>query len=346
MNLRFGLLFVVAGLLLFVVVRWWISEPTISVDFSDAPLAKVITAFEKQGKIRLTTNIDPETPVTIRTRRTPVVDALDLLAARLDGDWRAVYILGPDSQKIREGKAMVALSGREMEGWRSYRLPTWGEMLLPRRVDPETLIWKVEPMEQQNLSAYLDQGSQKLPVQFLTPQDWDPSVTGAPREGSPFSVASALAKKAGGRADQVFLIARQQRGRGGEGPGNQDNTGPPVPRGEGGMGQRPGINQAWVAERTEAIIATLPPEEKKEASEAWSEMRALREKVGSLEPEARREAMEEFFSRPDVQDRMEEAMAVRDARRSPEQREARYRRSVNRKLEKRAAEGRPMVAKP
>jgi hypothetical protein len=112
-----------------------------------------------------------------------------------------------------------------------------------------------------------------------------------------------------------------------------------------GVGNSHG-NQQWLDERNDRIIAALPPEEQSAAREAEKLFREFRESTRDLSPEDRRAVASNFFSRPEVQQQMEEISANRDAKRTPEQREARYRRVVDRKLQAREAEGRPLTARP
>ena len=91
------------------------------------------------------------------------------------------------------------------------------------------------------------------------------------------------------------------------------------------------MNPEWMAQRAEAAIAQLPPDEQKIAKADFDEMRKFWAEVRALPEDQRRAKMEEFFNRPDVQDKMEERMAARDARRSPEQREKRMQKYVAQK---------------
>jgi hypothetical protein len=105
-------------------------------------------------------------------------------------------------------------------------------------------------------------------------------------------------------------------------------------------------NQQWLDERNEKIIAALPPEEQASLRETEILFREFRESVRNLPQEERRAAAAEFFNRPAVQQRMEESMANRDAKRTPEQREARYRRAAERRVKAREEAGQPLVARP
>lgn len=349
-----------AVLVLFFAIRWLLAEPTITVDFQDAPLSKVLSAFEKQGKIKIQTQIDPSTPVTLSIRRSPVIDAIDLLAVRLDGDWRMAWVLGPNTQTVREGRALVGQ--RNPEGWKSFHMPAFG-MDWGGVPDPRKMQWKVEAAPDGTLAAYLDQGSQKLPVEFLAPGDWNPVLGGPPASGSPGQVARQLAKATGGQTADVFVLSRGGPGGGfgggGDGPRRREDADAGAPGGAAprattntpGNAARPPReraprNEAWQMERAQAMIESLPSEERKEALGVLEEMRELREQMQGLPEEKRRELWGEYMQRPEVQARREEAQAARDAKRTPEQREARYRRISERRIEARMEAGDPLKAKP
>lgn len=361
-HLAFGFLVVLAG---FLVVRWLFAEPTITANFVETPLHQVLRTMERQGKVTLRTNLDPDTPVTLQLHRAPVVEAIDLLAVRLDADWRWALVVGPDRGTVAQGLAIGAEGRRQNlaeQGWRSFFYATPWQNMVAEPPDPRRFDWTVEAPEEPSLTAYLDQASQKLPVQILVPAEWEPTLGRAPRRGSLRDVVAALLRPARGESAEVFFVTRSLWS-GGERPTAADATNPP-PMAEGtGGGNRGGGgggggglwmqgvgnshgNQQWLDERNDRIIAALPPEEQSAAREAEKLFREFRESTRDLSPEDRRAVASNFFSRPEVQQQMEEISANRDAKRTPEQREARYRRVVDRKLQAREAEGRPLTARP
>jgi hypothetical protein len=60
-------------------------------------------------------------------------------------------------------------------------------------------------------------------------------------------------------------------------------------------------------------------------------MRTFWESIRQIPEPERRAKIEEHLNKPDVEARMEEQAAARDARRTPEQREQRYRNYIRRK---------------
>lgn len=347
-------IFGLAGLVVaWLLVRWLFAPPTITAHFDNAPLSKVMAAFEKQGKIKMTTTMPPDTPVTLHLDRSPVLDAVDLLAVRVDGSWRAAYYLAPDDARLREA---FGLSDPAAQGWRLFFLPA--PMLSENPVDARRLNWNVEAMPAGELHSYLDQGSQKLPISFRVPADWNPSLPKPPEAGEAAEVVRAIAASTRGKVAEVFEIYGGGGGDfgGGFGGGRRDGewrgsadgvaAGSRPQRPEGSETTRPPRNENWMRERMETQLAALPAAEAEAARKVFDELRALRESTRDLDEAARREAFREFFSRPEMQERMEQAQAARDAKRTPEQREARYRRTAGRRIEAREQSGNPLRADP
>jgi uncharacterized membrane protein YgcG len=350
----------------FLAVRWFLAEPSITADFVETPLHQVIRTMERQGRVTLRSNLDPDTPVTLRLHRAPVVEAIDLLAVRLDADWRWSLVVGPDRATVAEGLALATEGRRQTlseNGWQTYFYPTPWQSIAVEPPDPRRFSWRVEPPETPALAAYLDQASQKLPVQIFAPADWEPAPGRPPRSGSLAQTISALLRPSRGHSAEVFLVQGFRRG-GGEGrptgggeTAARGESAAGQPRGDGSWGggagggrwtggNNPNANQRWLDERNEQLIAALPPEEQVGVRESENLFREFRESTRDLSAEDRGAVATEFFNRPEVQQRMEEAMANRDAKRTPEQREARYRRLVDRKLQQREEDGRPLIAQP
>ena len=209
-------------------------------------------------------------------------------------------------------------------------------------VDPRRIEWTISASTDQNLQTLLQQGAQKTGALFATPEAWNPSVNRLPAAGKTGQVASRLVKSARGQMHELFLITvRPPRPEGERAAGER---GPD--RWEGrtvlsaGRGNR-NANPEWMAERVQAQIAQLPAEERADAQKQFDEMRQFWQSVRALPEEERRAKMEELMNNPEVQARMEERMAARDARRSPQQREQRMRRYVDRKQQAKQASANP-----
>jgi len=186
------------------------------------------------------------------------------------------------------------------------------------------------------LEALLEEAAQKTGVFLAAPADWKPSVS-AP-EAAPVAVAMPrLFRSAGGVSREIFLLrARPSRdddsagggGRGGAWIGSRSGGGE---RGGGWMRDMGGLQNT--AARAEAQIALLPASEQEKAredvrlmGEFWREMRELPE-------QERRAKAQEFFSRPEVSERMDERRMAREAKMTPKQRVERAQRYLERKAE-------------
>jgi hypothetical protein len=341
----------------FFFTRWLLAEPTISVHFDNAPLSKVIEAFQKQGKIKIRSTLDPATPVTVHLKRSPVLEAIDILAVRVDGNWRVGYFVAPDAPTLAEG---LASPEPRPQGWLTIFYPA--PMLTENPIDPRKLRWNVEKMSETSLHDYLNQGAQKLPVEFFVKAEWNPTIAQVPSSGTPRKVVAEFAKSVRGKSAEVFILSRGsgdfERGSVWFGTGgnwerdskaqSSQQREPATTlesnrRGPNEANHAPS-NQQWMRERMESMLAAMPAEEREIAKKFYDEMRAIRESTQGLDEAARREAFREFFSRPEIQERFEQVMASRDAKRTPEQREARYRRIAERRLEARKESGNPLRA--
>ncbi len=320
-----------------VIWRWMSGWGLVTLNVEKAPLSKVIKSIERQGGVKIVTNADPATPVSLYLQRVPAYEAMDTLAIRLDGDVRLAYIAAPDKNQIAAVLAAFT-GGTNPGGWtvlsagfggRGGRAMLGGETV----IDPRQVEWKMSDVPDRNLQTVLNQGAQKTGALFATPQTWNPILGKLPASGKTGQMATAAVSAAKGKIEELFLLTVRpprpegERNAGESGPDRWESqqTVLSPPRGNG-----PG-NPEWMAERVQAQIALLPPEERQEARTQFDEMRKFWEAVRNLPEEERRAKIEEAMNNPEMQDRMDERMAARDNRRSPEQREKRMRRYIERK---------------
>ncbi len=334
------LLAVLAVTTVFVVWSLW-PDGTISVDFRDAPLSKVIAAIERQGRVDIVTNVPPETPVMLQLRRAPLLEALETLSVRIDADLRPAVIAAPAKARTREALANFE-TGNRSEDWVVHWMPGGGMFGPVVPIDARKLDVVFEKTESPDLQSSLQQVSAKSGLLTAIPKDWNPEIANPPARGEAASLARSLAKAGKGESAEVFLMLTRPRDRG-------ERTGPPATAGAsrdqggggpggGGFWQRPdraNVNPAWLQARAQAVIAQLPAEERPKAQAELDEMQNLLRETSQLSEEERRAKMQEFFSRPEVQERLAEREAARDARRTPEQRSERYKRYNDRKQQAR-----------
>jgi hypothetical protein len=322
------------------VVGFFWPDGLITLNFTDAPVSKVIASIERQGHIRLTSNVPPETPVTIQMKRVPLMDALETLAVRIEGNLRVVYTGAPTKARVKAGLDELA-SGKFSDEWKVTWAPGGGMFAGEVPLDPRSLTVKPEAGEKNDLQSALQQVAIKSGVMAATPNDWNPDVKMPTKPASAATLVNQLIASSGGKVQESFWIVV----RGGRGGPNGDSAGQGGGNrgGQAGgpRGGREGINPEWMAQRAEAAIAQLPPEEQKVAKADFDEMRKFWEEVRALPEDQRRPKMEEFFNRPDVQDKMEQRQEARDSRHSPQQREARMSKYLQRKEQMQAAPTNP-----
>lgn len=320
-----GLLIVLA---LGTIIRMLWPDGLVTLNFTSAPLSKVVASIERQGRVRILTNMPPETPVTIIVTKVPLMEALETLSVRTESDLRAVFIGAADKSQVtaviedlKSGKP----SGKLAVAW----FPSMGMSFGTNVPDPRNLLVRFESGDKRDLQTALLQVAQKSGIMAAVPKDWNPEVSGMPKSSTAASMLRQLMKSSGSQMVEGFLLLN--RGDGGRGEGGRSG---------GGWSSRPdrdGMNPAWIAQRADAMIAQLPPAEQPAAKADFESMHKIWEQVKDLPDDLKRAKLEEFFNRPEVQDRMAEREAARDARRSPEQREQRMKRYVERKKQAKEA---------
>jgi hypothetical protein len=341
---RLKLLLGVAAVLLIVCVWKWIAGwGLVTVHVAGQPLSKVIRSIERQGGIEIVTSADPTTSVTMDVDKVPPADAVDTLAAQLDGSWSVAYVTGATKADVAAG--VVALGSGERNGdfrMFGFGMGGGGGMFDPgdTTIDPRKVSWTVSVSEDKQLHSYLEQVTMKTGVMALAPSAWNPSVTQTPSNGKASSAIRSLVHSVRGEVKEVFVIRvwnREQfadRGDGGQ-RGNNDGGGRMEGGfgggGPGGPGGRQQFRPEWMEERAMARIAQLPAAEQEQAKKDFQEMRDFFQKMQSLPEDQRRAEMDKFFNNPAVQERMMDRMMARDAKRSPESRADRFRRYVERK---------------
>ncbi|CAN5791551.1 hypothetical protein BH09VER1_BH09VER1_19030 [soil metagenome] len=322
------------------IVTWrWISNwGLVTCDFREVPLAKVIKSIEWQGGVTIVTNADLKKPTTLVLDHVPAVEAVDTLALRMDADSKLAFVAAPTSKQIKE--VLVAFSANTNPGGWSVFSAGWGGGgpggggFSDTPVDPFKLTWKVSEASDKNLQTLLDQGAQKTGALFAVPKEWNPVLSSLPSSGKLTKVTKSLISKANGTLQEIFLVTVH-------GDRGENRRPEPTVFSPAWDGRRSGGNQDWASERVSAQIATLPPEERADAQKQVDEMKALFDSVRNLPEDQRRAKFEEVMNRPDVQEKMQERMESRDAKRTPAQREARYRNYIQRKAAAQGGAGAP-----
>jgi hypothetical protein len=327
------------GLLVLLLLLWgawqiYAGWGLVTLDVRDTPLSKVLNTISRQGGIDIASNLDPTTPVTIQVKRLPPVEALDLVAARVEASWLLAFLGAPTPAAINSALDAFRVGGTT-PGWTSYGgggfsmvEPQSGAALDLRRVN-----WT--PSAAGELPALLEEASQKTGVFLAAPADWKPA-TKAPRPGPIAQAAPQLFRNAGGVTREVFLLrgrpSREDDDMGGGGGGPWIGSAPATASGQRGGGSiRAMGDPQQVAERIEAQIALLPANEQDQAREDFRTMRDFWQGVRELPEEERRAKAREFFSRPEIAERMDDRRLAREAKMAPQQRVDRAKRYFERK---------------
>jgi hypothetical protein len=329
-KLRTALLLVVAASAMGVLAwRWWSERGLVTLAFTNSPLSTVIKSIEHQGRVEIATNADPATLVTIRLKRAPLFEAIDTLAARVNANAKLAYIAAPTREQI-QGALRAFSSGANPGDWMVFSAQWGGRLMVGElsAVDPRRMEWRITQTTDRNLHTLLDQGAQKTGALFAVPLGWNPLLTKLPSAGEVGEVTAKLMRTAKGIVKELFLLTLHPR------TDDQRRQVEAVERPRTLFSASPRTqppDPEWAAERAQAAIALLPPEQQDEARREFNEMRTFWESIRPLPEPERRAKIEEHLSRPEVEARMEEQAAARDTRRTPEQREQRYRNYIRRK---------------
>lgn len=316
-----------AGAVVLVLAAVWYFWPDglITLDFKNAPVSKVIASIQGQGHVRIGTNVPPETLVTIHMKKVPLMDALETLSVRVGGELRVVF--AGATTKTQAATALEELvSGKRSDQWAVAWFPSMGMIASDTPPDPRFLSVKPDAGEKNDLQSALLQVAAKSGVMTAVPREWNPAAKMPPSAAPAASLVRQLIRSSGGQVQESFLIIARG-GRDGGGPGG----GPPDGGDRGGPRGREGMNPEWQAQRAEAAIAQLPPDERVAAKADYDAMRKSWEEIRALPEDQRRAKMDDMMNRQDVQDKMADRQASRDARQSPQQREQRMKAYIARK---------------
>ncbi len=335
-----GVLVVLLGMMIW---NWIAGWGLITLDVYNTPLSSVIATIQRQGGVKVYTNADLASPITMRVKKVPVQEALDTVAAQIDGNLQLAYVAAPADSQVKEVLSAFT-SNSDLKGWAVYQAPRFGAINISDTfdgpaLDPRKMPWNVGGLADNNIQTLFQQGSQKTGVLFALPKDWNPALAKLPASGTVQKVVFEAVAKAKGRVSEVYLLSASRERPEGERRGNARNE----DGGNGGRGwmggggvfaarfERQNVNQDWVAEQAQAQIAALPEAERAEAQKQYDQMRAMFASLRDLPDDQRRAKFEELMNDPAVQDRMQAAQERRDSKSGPQKREDRMRKYNERK---------------
>ncbi len=341
MNRQKSLLSATLLLAVCAVTYWiWSNWGLVTVEVEGKPLSEVIRSIEKQAGIVLKTNMDTSKPVTMRVVKVPVTEALETLGAVTDSRWRLGYFFASDAATVKGALETIA-TGKRPEGWKQYEVPLFGrpggdDEVFP--MDPRRDRWLVKEPEEKTLQAFMKAAAAGVSASFSCPEQYNPAVAKGPSSGEIRKLAPQLAKSAGAKWEEVFLLMGRPAGSpevADSGRDRDDDFGPGGGRSRGSRGDRDGKRGgpdfSQMKERQLAEIAKLPASEQATARAEFDERDKLFSSLKDLSDADRRAKLEEYMNKPEVQDRMAERSAKGSERKSPDQRQAKYQKYVNNK---------------
>lgn len=279
----------------------------ITIHSKDKPLGEIIRSIEKQGHVTIKTSIDLSKPIQMYVDKVALAEALETLSVVAEGRCRLTYVVAPDTGSISSALSSLT-GGQKPDGWRNNYVPL-------RPVGPEPAVlpdprkdkWEVKPAAQATLQSYLEQASRNVSAGFLVQELWNPAISSPPPSGPIGKVLPKLISAAKGKYQEVFLLTADRfRNGDGERPPEDDD-------------RRAQFREA-MEERIQNEINKLPPDQRTAAQQEHDQQKQMFETVRSLPPEERAAKIQELMSDPNMQQRIEDANASRDARRSPQQR--------------------------
>ena len=325
----------------------WSGWGLVTVDVTGKPLAEVIRSIEKQGHIVLKTNMDAAKPVTMHVHKVPLTEALATLADVTDSRWRLGYFFGPDAATLKGAYESIA-GGKRPEGWKNYDVPIFGGPTSTgsrgEPMDPRRDKWNVQEPADKTLQGFMQAAATGVSASFTCPEQFNPAVAKTPSSGEIRKLAPKIAKAAGAKWEEVFLLM----GRPPAPPGSETadagrddgddfgfgGFGGGPPRGRGGSGDGRGGRAPdfkLMRERQLAEIAKLPADEQAGAKAEMDEREKFFTSLKDLTDEERRAKMAEMASNPANQDKMADRQIKGSERKTPEQRLAKYQKYVAKK---------------
>jgi hypothetical protein len=299
----------------------WAHWGLITVHSKGQPLSQVIRSIEKQGHVTIKTNMDLTKPVVMRVDEVSLAEALETLSVVTEGRWRLAYFVGPDKSTVNVALANFT-ADQKNEGWRTVYVPLVapvGEELavLP---DPRKDSWVVKTVQDATLQAYLTEAAKNVSASFLVPEGFNPAVKSPPASGAISSALPKLVSAAKGKYEEVFILQGSNRQAEG-GDRERRDRGDGETRFAGNFGG--GFDRDAFEERIQNEINKLPPEERPAAQKEHEDQKQFFTALRDMSPEDRAKMMQQMMSDPNMQEKMDNASAARDSRRSPQQKAAR-----------------------
>jgi hypothetical protein len=289
----------------------------ITVNVQDVPLSKVIKNIEWQGWVKIYSNIDPQTKISMYVEKVPLPEALETLAINAGGQWKLGFFVGPSTTNVKETIHSFE-AGITADTLKTYSYPTMLGMLTPGGEDdapapvgdPRLQSWPgvkapvqvvpvstnptppvpdaatppppgdnqpATPASPDSVQSYLRTFAQASDIFIMSDSSWDPPVSSPPPASS--SVISAIKNFVSHNHGTVAqAFILQARGQRGPGGGGFRR---------GGFAGGEDTGWSTMEDRVRNAINGLPESARAGALSQLDQMEKLRKEMQNAPPEQR-----------------------------------------------------------
>jgi hypothetical protein len=230
---------VVVNIVLHLIWNWGL----ITVKVTDQPIGKVIASIERQGWVKIYSNIDPQTKVSMYVDHVPLAEAMATLSVNASAQWHLGFFVAPSSAEVKaEIRTFTDGADENDDSTKVYSFRTPLDMLADEstpEADPRGQVWPglkapaaapappagsdVTDAPQPDappttVQGYLRAFAQEADVWIMSPASWDPAVASAPPASS--SISSAIrhfVSRAHGSVTQAIVLRGRPQGMAGGG---------------------------------------------------------------------------------------------------------------------------------
>lgn len=285
----------------------------ITIHANHQPLDKVIKSIEWQGWVKIVTNMDPATPVTMDCDQVPLQEAMEDLAVNSDCRWRLGWFIGLNHTMVLQGEELFKKGGDLKDGgWVSFPQNGRGGGFVPVRIsgdddavaNPYAQTWNVTD-KADDLQGYLQASADAAEISLFAPESLNPKMS-SPGVYPNWSISSAipgLIKQSGNTYEQVLVL--QGRPHSQNPPDGDRQSRRPGDTGGGGFSAGGGFdpklfvdrilkNPAW--KRAGNLINGLTPEQAEEARKRLADEQAFLEALRNLSPDDMKKALAQHMA--------------------------------------------------
>lgn len=279
--------------------EWWANRGLITMDAKDAPILQVLHKMERQSGFAILARTNLTQKVTVHFRRTPVEEALGVLADQVEGRWQKVFLVGRDKASIRKLASGVAQQGTPFLITAMGPMGDMMENLEPEKLQkgPVKPLVGPHPLQEAALAVAVRSATPVVVQADLNPMV-RPSASTYPNVGA---AVGDLASAAAARWEQAYQFRTWGRGGrgGGEGGGFGSFGGSGRGGGEGGEGRGfrmfGGGDDGNTNNPFAAQSALLPPEQQAAMEKARAEMQQRIAEFMAMSPADRAQRMADII---------------------------------------------------